>query len=480
MQLKTVFIIFSGFILFGCSTRADKIEYPNYPDVQTPTVVPPVPECDPVLDVERNLSDMNNCGECGNACSFADADRCVDGHCRCGDGSPCGDGEDCKFGQCVTSDRFQVCESTEDCRYRQTCISDPLSDARHCIEVCEFDDACSAGFACVEGACTFVECVPEDCDGIDNDCDGEVDESETGTPLSRWCYSGPDIMSIMPPCQRGIQVCHASGRWSTCDGEIAPLPEVGLLGCDREDNDCDGCIDGTLDEEGLCISAVPTGFDVLFVIDQSGSMSGNIEVVRQAVQLFSTRLSVHPAFRWGIMRVPGPMDGIHELYLNLTAFADFERNLETMSVGGGGTEPQWDAIYEAATGEAINTPAGTSEPVNWRPGSTRIIILFTDEEGQTTRATRGLTAVSESEMCTAFGHGEVLVSVVDMSYQTDFDDCSYRDVLLPSYERAGSGMSCSSDGDCDTDETCEVAGCVTTAVIDMANNLDSVIADPCR
>lgn len=75
-------------------------------------------------------------------------------------------------------------------------------------------------------------CVPsgEDCNGVDDDCDGRVDED-----LSRGC--GSDVGE----CRRGTQSCRGGG-WSGCEGGVEPRSED----CDGRDQDCDGRSDEDL------------------------------------------------------------------------------------------------------------------------------------------------------------------------------------------------------------------------------------------
>lgn len=70
----------------------------------------------------------------------------------------------------------------------------------------------------------------EDCNGKDDDCDGQVDEVS-----SRKCYSGAKGTENVGVCKGGTQTCTA-GKWSACAGEVVPSTEV----CDGLDNDCDG------------------------------------------------------------------------------------------------------------------------------------------------------------------------------------------------------------------------------------------------
>jgi hypothetical protein len=95
-------------------------------------------------------------------------------------------------------------------------------------------------------SCTPVErgCGPmEICDdGLDNECDGLVDDGcgcEPGTVQT--CFVGPPGSRNVGACRDGTQRCESDGEfgsWGPCTG-IRPSPET----CDGLDNDCNGCAD---------------------------------------------------------------------------------------------------------------------------------------------------------------------------------------------------------------------------------------------
>ena len=72
-------------------------------------------------------------------------------------------------------------------------------------------------------------CSTEVCDGLDNNCNGEIDEN-----LTRQCGT-----TDVGACQFGSQTCQ-TGIWGDCLGAIEPIEEI----CgDNIDNNCDGQID---------------------------------------------------------------------------------------------------------------------------------------------------------------------------------------------------------------------------------------------
>jgi MYXO-CTERM domain-containing protein len=93
-----------------------------------------------------------------------------------------------------------------------------VSGPKNCYYQADSGAALSAALSSIS-----VTVSTEICDGLDNDCDGQIDEN-----LVRACSTS---------CGSGTQTCNA-GTWSGCNA-----PSASTEICDGKDNDCDGLID---------------------------------------------------------------------------------------------------------------------------------------------------------------------------------------------------------------------------------------------
>jgi hypothetical protein len=96
----------------------------------------------------------------------------------------------------------------------------------------------------------------ETCNGLDDDCDGLVDEG-----LQETCYEGP-TSSLDPStgqprgeCRPGTRTC-SNGSWGACAGQVLPKPEVcSETPGNEKDDDCNGVVnDGCGCTDGATLS----------------------------------------------------------------------------------------------------------------------------------------------------------------------------------------------------------------------------------
>ncbi len=130
----------------------------------------------------------------------------------------------------------------------RACYTGPVATAG--IGLCKAGtETCKTG---VYEPCTDVTPVAEVCDGLDNDCDGTVDNGTcTCTPGdTRACYGGSTGTENVGECKSGSQTCSGAAVWGACMGDVTPAAEV----CDNRDNDCDSFVDGILE---FCYSGPP-------------------------------------------------------------------------------------------------------------------------------------------------------------------------------------------------------------------------------
>ena len=101
---------------------------------------------------------------------------------------------------------------------------------------------------------------PNYCNGLDDDCDGKVDEGcfcDVGQ--TQPCFRGEPNKRNVGSCQDGIQTCNVgsdskTGTWGDCIGGISPKEDI----CDNADNDCNGCVD----DGNCCNPPVNCGYEI--------------------------------------------------------------------------------------------------------------------------------------------------------------------------------------------------------------------------
>ncbi|MBX7080855.1 MAG: hypothetical protein K1X88_16775 [Nannocystaceae bacterium] len=119
-------------------------------------------------------------------------------------------------------------------------------------------DSSSGG---ADSSTTGAGCEDEICNGLDDDCDDMVDEGCDCEPeATQSCYSGPRGTAGVGVCVEGTQMC-AEGSWGLCEGEVTPIDEACNGIDDDCDNEVDEGFGTEQCGQGICQVTLETCVD---------------------------------------------------------------------------------------------------------------------------------------------------------------------------------------------------------------------------
>jgi len=234
MQLRTKLYAITASILFagGIGTVSIVAQSGCSDDDNTPTCIPKPEECNGLDDDCDGQTDEGGSTGLRRSCQTA----CGSGYEYCHDGV----WEDCDAPKVET----EICDGKDNDCNGQTdetcnCVAGATRPCGTNVGVCaQGIQTCVSGVwagACEGGVQPAAD--DSNCNGEDDDCDGEIDEDCSCTPgANQPCGSDEG------ECAKGTQTCLTGGHWGDCTGQTEPATEI----CDGKDNDCDGDTDNNL------------------------------------------------------------------------------------------------------------------------------------------------------------------------------------------------------------------------------------------
>jgi hypothetical protein len=220
-------------------------------------------------------SDPKNCGSCGNVCDLLGAfPKCVNGVCgidKCATGFidlDMVESNGCEYVCSVSNGGVEACDNKDNnCDGVVDEGFDVNTDPNNCGAcgiICLLPNAmagcttmggfptctvttCDLGFSNVDNldingceyACAVTPPIAEVCNGVDDNCNGQINENNPGggMPCESSCPGGV----CKGECTPGTTLC--AGSALICIPGAGPTIEL----CDSKDNDCDGVVDNGFD-----------------------------------------------------------------------------------------------------------------------------------------------------------------------------------------------------------------------------------------
>jgi hypothetical protein len=214
---------------------------------------------------EREICDGKD-----NTCNGKIDDNIPEKPCQTGQPGICADGtERCVDGRLICqpniSPQPEICDGLDnDCN---GLIDDVFLQRGQPCKIAGAHGPCVEGvlIECKDGKpicqALYVQENAERCDdGIDNNCNGSVDEADDSCNCkpgdTKPCYPEDPATKDVGVCKEGQQTCLLTGKWGSCEGAILPQTEI----CDGKDNNCNGLVDDDFPQKGeLCFIAGQRG-----------------------------------------------------------------------------------------------------------------------------------------------------------------------------------------------------------------------------